>query len=237
MACAELQTVIDKYISPPTNSTKRRGYKYDSPEKLIRNKKDKELRIPAFQTVIKGTKMTRENARKEVVNFMYEASHGDVFTHDPITTFCLGVELFDKVMLTIKKLNFRCLKLFGIVCLWLAGKIHIDYFEVYVNACDLVHIMHYYDITYSTKDVVIVESLILESLHWCVSSRYTVPWFVDYLDGFKNFGVNSTLYDEIAKWHISGQYRLKDPYTCATEILTMMGETGTVGHKNKKRPL
>lgn len=217
MAC-ELKAVFGNNISPP-NSMKRRGYKYDSPEKLISSKEDKDLIIPEFSTIFEGTTMTKEDVRRKVADWMYEVSLTDkFFAKDPITTFCLGVELFDKVMLSIEKLNVRWVQLMGIVCLWIAGKVHLDHFEVDVNAADIAK---FTDDIYSKKDVLIAEFLILERVEWCVSSKYTVPWFVDYLNGFET-KKKFVLFDKLAECHISGQYRLNDPYTCAVKLLSSM---------------
>src|SRR6056300_462192 len=133
MAC-DLKAAFVNNIAPP-NSLKRRGYKYESPEKLIKNKNDAELRIPEFSTLFAGIVETREEVRRKVVSWLYEVTIvSPEFNRDPITAFCLAVELFDKVLLSIEKLNIKFVQLLGIVCLWISEKFHQDHFQVHVNA-------------------------------------------------------------------------------------------------------
>jgi hypothetical protein len=193
------------------NSLKRRGVDYDSPEKFIADKEKKKLLIPKFTTNFGGTTKDREEIRKILFDWLYTVTACSPFSKDKISAFCLGVELFDRVLLSLKHVSIKWVQLIGIVCLWIASKLHQDDFEIYVNAqC----INNYTDNAYTAKDVLLAERLILKRLDWEISSRYTIPWFVDYLGGF----ASEDVFDKIAKFHISGEYRLIDPYSGALKF-------------------
>lgn len=214
-ALRSLRVAFKKDVSPP-NSMRQRGYKYDSPEKLIASiQEDQDLIIPEFATLFEGTKLSREEVRRRVADWLYEVSLIKEFASDPISVFCLAIELFDKILLSLEKVDVKWVQLLGIVCLWIAGKLHLDNFEIIVDANTIAEFTDY---AYSKSDVLTTENLILKRVGWCVSSKYTVPWFVDYFGGFDT-KKKLLLFDKIASCHISGRYREEDPYTCAKRLL------------------
>lgn len=195
----------------------RRGHMYSTLADFMAIENETNLEIPAFETIFKGTNDPTWKVRQDVVVWMDKIAVQE-FYPDSTPVLCLAVELLDTFLVKVEMINIKRMTLLGIVCLWIAGKYHMDHFEKEVASGYLILLI---GDEYTKKDVIETERVLLKAFDWNISSKYTLPWFVDYLGGFKEY--DKTMLDKkICKYHVSGVYRYYDPYTAARNILRAM---------------
>ena len=191
----------------PSHSMKRRGYKYKTPDELIDNKDDPEFTLPMFELNLDCS--SKRNAMVCYINKFARK----YFTGHSTGTTCFAIEILDRVMLTVAKLSSNYdLQIIGGACLYLDG---IDF-----NFKPERFVYKLLESTEKSEDMIInCVSIILDRLENDVSYEYSVMWFINWLGGFKHIEYKNLLKQRILDVYISGEYRTKDPYTMAYEIM------------------
>lgn len=198
----------------PLYAIENRGKHYKTAEDLISHKDDPKLRIPMFKTKFIGSSRPNEYIRNIIVEWMIDISKLWCFAIDRINVVCLAIELLDKSLLTLGKFQTNGLQILGASCMRLAAKMIIDNF-VGDDTNKAIAEQAYTSI----RMISITEDLIIKRLNWNISTRYSVPWFIDWLGGYKYKHLRKAIDDKILEVYLSGAYRDKDPYSVALNIM------------------
>ena len=221
-----MDTLLGENVAPP-NSLKKLGYKYSSHDEVIDNKEDPELLIPKFEVFCRSLfKTTLErmcNNRDAIVHWIYKFSRANCFKPYCNSTACFAIELLDRIMLSVTR------------------RPSIFEFEIIIGACMIISHSQFRDdepdseyfewIARNTDngekvtkaDVMETFKIMFERFDLHVSADYSVLGFVywlggDYEDTIEMKSIQLALLDV----YVSGEYRSKDPYTLACEILLSM---------------
>lgn len=217
-------------IAVPVRLLNRRGYKYPTPQSLIENRDDPELKIPLFEksTYITGTKNSPKRVRGITVNYIADVLSNviDIFPSldiNHVDMTCLTIELFDKALLSMAVIPNDLILFICVACMSISGKIFLDHFseesgpECVVSETEL-----------DIKVIKHVERLLLKRLDYNISTRYSVQWFIDYLGGYKATEndpiARKNLEDRLLDVYITGEYRLHDPFSMAVSIMAHINQ-------------
>lgn len=193
------------YILTCTTPLKLRGYKYTSEDMFIDNKNDPELIIPKFEF--------STEIRDGMVGWIYRFSQSPYFAPYNYSIAFLAIELLDTIMISAPRFpsEFEIDIIVG-ACMYISRHefiktVTIFYFEFLVENSGN-----------DNEKLFAVAYNILERFNYNISTRYSVMWFVDWLRGYDTHEYE-LVNREVLKVYMTGEYRTKDPYSVACDVL------------------
>jgi hypothetical protein len=208
---------ILKYNVASQNSLKRRGYKYTTPDELVDNKNDPELLIPKFEDTMESlavnTPESLQNMRTAIASCIQRFFNRCVFIPSKINKQCFAIELVDRVLMSLSELpNISELQVIVGACVYLS---HAT-FAKRTNRKDWVSFITKTFNVFKEETLSETIDLLLERFKRDITYTYSVIWFVDWLGGPV---YSKRLEQEVYQLYVSGEYRSKDPYTLACEVI------------------